>query len=202
MAIHRHLVGIWSRNCHCLGCTMKAICFVPIIAWNAGKRLCTPYRRDTPPTPDLKPKRSDDPYATSYYLSPSIRADHTRGCQAVRRNYSMLSVWHTADSPSHHVLVINPAKDAAASRIAPRTHGEHEIMEMESNPIREEVETFMRACQTLAAFRHHHPLTEKERMAVVSFVRALELELGPPIPLLSPDDPPIAAAISNSPPID
>jgi hypothetical protein len=64
---------------------------------------------------------------------------------------------------------------------------------------REEVETFTRACQALADFVHHHRLTEHERTVVVSFVRALELEVEPPIPLLSPDDPLEATTLSNTP---
>ena len=63
--------------------------------------------------------------------------------------------------------------------------------------IREEVETFTRACQALADFVHHDRLTEQERMVVVSFVRALELEVEPPIPFPSPDDPPLAATLQK-----
>jgi hypothetical protein len=56
---------------------------------------------------------------------------------------------------------------------------------MEPTVIREEVKTFMRACQAVAGFVRLHKLTEKERLAVVSFVRRLGLEVDPPIPLLS-----------------
>jgi hypothetical protein len=61
---------------------------------------------------------------------------------------------------------------------------------MDTPVIREEVETFTRSCQALADFVHHYRLTEH----MVSFVRALQLEVEPPIPLLSPDDPSLAAA--------
>jgi hypothetical protein len=44
--------------------------------------------------------------------------------------------------------------------------------------------------QALVDFVHHYRLTEH----MVSFVRALQLEVEPPIPLLSPDDPSLAAA--------
>jgi hypothetical protein len=64
--------------------------------------------------------------------------------------------------------------------------------------IREEVETFTRACQVLADFAHHHRLTEHERTVVVSFVRALQLEVEPPVPLLSPDDSPLDSILSNT----
>jgi hypothetical protein len=64
---------------------------------------------------------------------------------------------------------------------------------MDTPVIREEVETFTRSCQALADFVHHRRLTEHERTVVVSFMRALELEVEPPIPLLSPDDPSFAA---------
>ena len=71
------------------------------------------------------------------------------------------------------------------------------------NPrIREDVETLMRACQALAGLVHYHKLTEKERLAVVSSVRALELEVEPSIPLLSTDNPPVAMTLSNTSPID
>ena len=60
---------------------------------------------------------------------------------------------------------------------------------MKTTVIREEVDTFTQACQALADFVHHHRLTEHECMVVVSFMRALKLEVKPPIPLLSPDAP-------------
>ena len=68
--------------------------------------------------------------------------------------------------------------------------------------VRDQVHDFTRACQALADFVHHNRLTEKERLVVVSFVRALELEVEPSIPLLAPNDPPLAATLSNTPLID
>lgn len=50
---------------------------------------------------------------------------------------------------------------------------------------REGVQEFIRACDTLAEFAHHHiGLTEEEReIVVVNFVRALEQEIAPSHPL-------------------
>ena len=68
---------------------------------------------------------------------------------------------------------------------------------MEPAPIREEVGTFTRACQALAHFVHHHRLNERECTGVISFVRAIEMEVQPSVPLLTQDDPPLAATLSN-----
>jgi hypothetical protein len=73
---------------------------------------------------------------------------------------------------------------------------------MEPMSVRDQVHDFTKACQALADFAHHHRLTEQERLRVVSFVRALELEVQPPVPLLSPDNSPVAATLSNISPID
>jgi hypothetical protein len=74
---------------------------------------------------------------------------------------------------------------------------------MEPVPIREEIHNFTRACQALAGFAHAHTgLTALERETVSNFVRALEEEVGPFAPASSPDDPPLAATLSNLPPID
>jgi hypothetical protein len=51
--------------------------------------------------------------------------------------------------------------------------------------VREQVYDFTRACQALAEFVHHNRLTEKERLVVVSFARALELDIEPPIPRMT-----------------
>ena len=71
---------------------------------------------------------------------------------------------------------------------------------MEPAVIREEVQTFMRACQTFAGFAQSNGLTNTEREAVVNFFHTLGLNLysSPP----SADDPPLAATLSNLPLID
>jgi len=52
---------------------------------------------------------------------------------------------------------------------------------------REGVQEFIRACDTLAEFAHHHiGLTEEEReIVVVNFVRALEQVIAPSHPLIN-----------------
>lgn len=78
---------------------------------------------------------------------------------------------------------------------------------------REGVQEFIRACDTLAEFAHHHiGLTEEEReIVVVNFVRALEQEIAPSHPLNDfvlthpqPDqaDAPLATPLANVPLID
>ena len=69
--------------------------------------------------------------------------------------------------------------------------------------IRDQVHDFTRACQALTGFAHaHNGLTDLERETVRKFVQALEQELGPLASQPSPDDPPLAATLSNFPPID
>ena len=73
----------------------------------------------------------------------------------------------------------------------------------EPTAVREQVLAFTRACEALAGFVHqNNGLTTLEREFVLHFVRALDLEAGPFAPTASPDDPPMAATLSNLPPID
>jgi hypothetical protein len=66
-----------------------------------------------------------------------------------------------------------------------------------------DVQEFRRACDTIVRFAHaHNGLTALERETVSTFVRALEEEVGPFSPEPSPDDPPLAATLSNVPLID
>ena len=74
---------------------------------------------------------------------------------------------------------------------------------MKSTSIRDQVHDFTRACLALEGFAHaHNGLTDLERETVRKFVHALEKEVGPFAPEPSPDDPPLAATLSNFPPID
>ena len=69
--------------------------------------------------------------------------------------------------------------------------------------VRDQVHDFTRACQALAGFAHAHTgLTDLERETIRQSVQALEQELAPLAPQPSPDDPPLAATLSNFPLID
>jgi hypothetical protein len=62
------------------------------------------------------------------------------------------------------------------------------------------VQEFRRACDTIVRFAHaHNGLTKDEREIVVNVARSLGQELAPSH---SPDDPPLAATLSNVPLID
>jgi hypothetical protein len=62
------------------------------------------------------------------------------------------------------------------------------------------VQEFRRACDTIVRFAHaHNGLTKDEREIVVNVVRSLAQEFAPSH---SPDDPPLAATLSNVPLID
>ena len=69
---------------------------------------------------------------------------------------------------------------------------------------REGVQEFIRACDTLAEFAHHHKgLTEEEReIVVVNFVRALEQEIAPSHPQPDQADAPLTTPLANVPLID
>ena len=75
---------------------------------------------------------------------------------------------------------------------------------MELTPVRDQVLEFTRACEALVAFAHqNNGLTALERETVLNFVRALDVEAGPFAPEAPPaEDPPLAATLSNIPPID
>ena len=63
-----------------------------------------------------------------------------------------------------------------------------------------DVQEFRQACDTIVRFAHaHNGLTEDERAVVVNVARSLNQELAPP---QTPDDAPLAATLSNRPPID
>jgi hypothetical protein len=63
-----------------------------------------------------------------------------------------------------------------------------------------DVQEFRQACDTIVRFAHaHNGLTKDEREVVVNVVRSLDRELAPSH---SPDDPPLAATLSNTPLID
>jgi len=68
--------------------------------------------------------------------------------------------------------------------------------------LRPAVQEFIRACDTFAGFAHqHNGLTEQEREVVMeNFLRALERYIVPSPP--PPEDPPLAATLSNTPLID
>ena len=79
--------------------------------------------------------------------------------------------------------------------------------------LREEVQEFIRACDSLARFaQQHNGLTEEEQeIVVVNFVRALEQEIAPSHPLKDfvrshpqPDqgDAPLTTPLANVPLID
>ena len=68
---------------------------------------------------------------------------------------------------------------------------------MEPTIIREEVQTFLQACQGFAGFAQYNRLTTAEREAIVNVVRRLGLNFKP-----FPDDPSLAATLSNMPLID
>jgi len=79
--------------------------------------------------------------------------------------------------------------------------------------LREKVQEFIHACDTLARFpQQHNGLTEEEQeIVVVNFVRALEQEIAPSHPLKDfvlsnpqPDqaDAPLATPLANVPLID
>lgn len=69
--------------------------------------------------------------------------------------------------------------------------------------VRNQVHDFTKACQALAGFAHATTgLTDLVRETVRKSVRALEEEVGPFAPEPSRDDPPLAATLSNLPPID
>ena len=62
------------------------------------------------------------------------------------------------------------------------------------------MQEFRRACDTIIRFAHaHRGLTKDEREIVVNVARSLDRELAPSH---SPDDPPLAATLSNMPLID
>jgi len=74
---------------------------------------------------------------------------------------------------------------------------------MEPILIRDQVQDFTRACQALTGFGHtHNGLTALEHETVANFARALEEEVGLLAPELPPDNPPLAATLSNVPLID
>lgn len=67
--------------------------------------------------------------------------------------------------------------------------------------MRQEVQDFMQACETLAGVAHQNALTAEERKLVGNLVRALEQEVAPSPP--QPDEEiPLAATLSNMPLID
>ena len=69
--------------------------------------------------------------------------------------------------------------------------------------VRDQVHDFTKACQTLTGFAHAHKgLTDMERETVRTSVLKLEEEVGPFHIQSSADDPPLAATLSNLPPID
>jgi hypothetical protein len=69
--------------------------------------------------------------------------------------------------------------------------------------VRDQVHDFTRACKVLTGFVHaHNGLTDLERETVRKCVLALEEEVGPFSREPSPDDPPLAATLSNVPLID
>ena len=62
------------------------------------------------------------------------------------------------------------------------------------------VQEFRQACDTIVRFAHaHNGLTKDEREVVVNVVRSLDRELAPSH---SPDAPPLASTLSNTPLID
>ena len=67
--------------------------------------------------------------------------------------------------------------------------------------MRQEVQDFRQACETLAEVAHQHALTDEERGIVSNLVRALEQEvaLSPPQP---DEETPLAATLSHMPLID
>ena len=71
---------------------------------------------------------------------------------------------------------------------------------MEPTVIREEVQTFLQACQQFAGFAQDNRLTTAEREAIANVIRT-GLNLKPSSPD-DPDDPPLAAILSNMPLID
>jgi hypothetical protein len=69
--------------------------------------------------------------------------------------------------------------------------------------VRDQVHDFTRACKVLTGFAHAHKgLTDSEREIVRESVLALEEEVGPFSREPFPDDPPLAATLSNMPLID
>lgn len=74
---------------------------------------------------------------------------------------------------------------------------------MEPNLIRYQVHDFARACEALAGSAQVEAgLTDFERETICKSVQSLEEEVGPLAPQPSMDDPPLAATLSNLPPID
>ena len=70
---------------------------------------------------------------------------------------------------------------------------------MELPVIREEVQAFLQACQAFVEFSRDNGLSTAEREAIGNFTQAVGLNLHRKP---SPDDPPLATALSNLPPID
>jgi hypothetical protein len=69
--------------------------------------------------------------------------------------------------------------------------------------VRDQVHAFTRACNVLTGFAHaHNGLTDVERETIRQSVLALEEEVGSFTREPSPDDPPLAATLSNVPLID
>ena len=70
---------------------------------------------------------------------------------------------------------------------------------METPIIREEVHAFIQACQAFVEFSRDNGLSSAEREAIGNFTQALGLNLHRKP---SPDDPALAATLSNLPPIE
>ena len=67
---------------------------------------------------------------------------------------------------------------------------------MEATVIREEVQTFVQACQKFAGFAQYNRLTTAEREAIATVIRTgLNLKTSPD----DPGDPPLAAILSSMP---
>jgi hypothetical protein len=71
--------------------------------------------------------------------------------------------------------------------------------EMMATVLREEEQSFLWAAETLGVLARYNELTAVERKTVHTFILALEEEVGPFSPEPSPDDPPLAATLSNLP---